>query len=282
VTNNSYGSSGDPGLTVHQAFDNAYAAGIVNIASAGNSGVCNGSTNTVGFPGQYTSVLAVAATDINNARPCWSSTGPTVDISAPGVSINSTNYTGGYVVYSGTSMASPHVVGVAALVIAANPADTNGANGIADEVRNILTSTAKDLGTSGFDSLYGYGLVQAVAAVAAVGGGSPPQPQPPTTVGVTSLQWRSFGDNGQTKHVGVVATVKSSSGQLVSGATVSVSISRNGALYATGSATTGSGGTVDFRLFNAPSGTYMLTVTGVAASGLVWDGVTPPNSFVKP
>jgi subtilisin len=283
VTNNSYGSSGDPGLTVHQAFDKAYAAGIVNIASAGNSGICSGSTNTVGYPGRYTSVLAVAATDINNARPCWSSTGPDVDIAAPGVSINSTKYTGGYTVYSGTSMASPHVAGVAALVIAANPADSNGANGVADEVRSFLTSKAKDLGTAGRDNLYGFGLVQAVASVAAVGGGTPPQPIPPqTTVGVTSIAYQLFGDANPTRNLKVTLTVKNSSGQVVPSASVGIALYRNGSPYATATKTTGSAGTVFFDFLAVPSGTYTTTVTGVSASGYVWNGVTPPNSAVKP
>jgi subtilisin len=282
VTNNSYGSSSDPGSIVHQAFDRAYAAGIVNIASAGNSGICSGSTNTVGYPGRYTAVLAVAATNINNTRPCWSSTGPDVDISAPGVSINSTKHTGGYVVFNGTSMASPHVVGVAALVIAANPSDTNGFNGVADEVRSILTSTAKDLGVAGKDTLYGYGLVQAVAAVAAVGGGgNPPPPPPPSTIGASSIVYKFFGDGNPTRNLKMTLTVKDSNGQVVPSASVSIALLRNGTAYATGAKTTASNGTVFFDFLNVPTGTYTTKVNGVSKSGYVWDGVTPPNSTVK-
>jgi len=114
VTSNSYGSSSDPGTLVKAAFDNAYAAGVVHIAAAGNSGNCSGNRDSVGYPAKYASVIAVAATAKSNVRPCWSSAGPAVELSAPGVTINSTKLGGGYIEYSGTSMATPHVAGVAA------------------------------------------------------------------------------------------------------------------------------------------------------------------------
>jgi subtilisin len=162
ITNNSYGSSTDPGTLVKAAFDNAYAAGVLHIAAAGNSGSCAGKNDSVGYPAKYSSVVAVAATNSSDTRPCWSSSGSAVEISAPGVSINSTKLGGGYVVYSGTSMASPHVAGVAALVLGTGASLTNV------QIRDILTSTTQDLGAAGRDSLYGFGLVNAVAAVAAV------------------------------------------------------------------------------------------------------------------
>jgi subtilisin len=279
VTNSSYGSSGNPGSTVQAAFDEAYAAGIVNIASAGNSGICSGATNTVGYPGRYTSVLAVAATDVNNARSCWSSTGPDVDIAAPGVSINSTYYTGGYAVFSGTSMASPHVAGVAALVVAANPANSDGVNGVADEVRNAITSTALDLGTAGKDNLYGYGLVQAVAAVAAAV--NQPPPPPSGTSKVSSIGYATNGGKGGTKNLVVTLTVKDQNNANLSGASVSITIKRGTATYGTASGTTGANGQVSFTASNAPVGTYTTLVNSVTKSGYTWDGVTPGNTFTK-
>jgi len=157
VTNNSYGSSRDPGTNVKQAFDNAAAAGILHVAAAGNSGNRGGGGDNVEYPARYESVIAVAATDQNDARATFSSTGPAVELAAPGVSINSTYLGGEYKTLSGTSMASPHVAGVAALVIASGITGT-------DVVRQKLQSTADDFGASGRDNMYGYGLVNAAKA----------------------------------------------------------------------------------------------------------------------
>lgn len=167
--------SGGHHQTLKDAADNAYAAGVLLVASAGNSGNSAGTGNNVGYPAAYDSVIAVAASDINNKRASFSSTGPQVELTAPGVAIKST-VPGGYATWNGTSMASPHVAGTAALVLAANPSLTAG------EVRKILQDTARDLGPAGRDSHYGFGLVRAKEAVDAAG--SPPEPppanQPPT------------------------------------------------------------------------------------------------------
>ena len=169
ITNNSFGSSTDPGITVRQAYDNAYTADILHVASAGNSGTIDGSGDTVGYPAKYDSVIAVAATDSSNLRASFSSTGPDVELAAPGSGILSTVRNGGYATYSGTSMASPHVAGTAALVIAA------GITGPA-AIRSQLQETADDLGASGRDSWYGFGLVDADGAA---GTGLPPVEDPP-------------------------------------------------------------------------------------------------------
>ena len=158
VTNNSYGSSGDPGTLTKAAFDNSYAAGVLHVAAAGNSGNSRGTGDKVIYPARWASVIAVAATDSSDRRASFSSTGPDVELAAPGVAINSTKLGGGYVLMSGTSMASPHVAGVAALVIASGIANTN------DEVRQQLTATADDLGAAGRDTWYGFGLVNAAMA----------------------------------------------------------------------------------------------------------------------
>jgi len=162
VTNNSYGSNVDPGKTVKQAFDNAYATGILNVAAAGNSGNRKGTGNSVNYPAKYGSVVAVAATDQTNIRASFSSAGPDVELSAPGVNINSTLPGGRYGMLSGTSMASPHVTGIAALLIA------NGVNG-PDTIRLKLQQAADDLGSVGRDNLYGYGLVDADGSVLNIG-----------------------------------------------------------------------------------------------------------------
>jgi subtilisin len=173
VTNSSFGSSSNPGTLVESAYDAAWAAGIVNVASAGNSGNCGGKGNSVGYPARFASVIAVGATTSSDGRPCFSSTGPDVELAAPGVSIYSTVPGGGYAYFNGTSMASPHVAGAAALLISAGVTDSNGDNHVNDEVRNILTSTAIDLGSSGRDTQFGFGLVDVVAALAALGPGAP-------------------------------------------------------------------------------------------------------------
>ncbi|MDP3880361.1 MAG: S8 family serine peptidase [Dehalococcoidales bacterium] len=164
VTNNSYGSSGNPGTLVKAAFDNSYNAGVLHVAAAGNNGNAGGKADNVGYPARWASVIAVAATDQSDKRASFSSTGPDLELAAPGVKINSTKLGGGYIEYNGTSMASPHVAGAAALIIASGIADTNGNGLINDEVRLRLQQTADDLGPAGKDSHYGYGLVNAANA----------------------------------------------------------------------------------------------------------------------
>lgn len=163
VTNNSYGSATDLGQAAADAFAKAEQVGILSVAAAGNSGTCSGGSDTVVYPARYSSVLAVSATDASDSRPCFSSTGSKVELAAPGVNINSTKLGGGTTLYSGTSMATPHVAGVAALVaeagIKANQPQTGSS------IRKILDSTAYDLGTVGIDTFYGYGLVNAYKAV---------------------------------------------------------------------------------------------------------------------
>lgn len=147
-----------------------YDYGILLVAAAGNDGNRRGTGDSVDYPGAYSSVIAVAATDSTDKRASFSSTGPTVELAAPGVNILST-YLGGYASASGTSMACPHVAGTAALVWAANPSSFTNV-----EVREKLAQTATDLGTSGRDTLYGFGLVNAEsAAVIPVSDTEPPK-----------------------------------------------------------------------------------------------------------
>lgn len=161
VVNMSLGTSSNV-QSFHDAVIHAKAAGITFVAAAGNSG------GSVGYPAAYPEVIAVSATDKNNVIASWSSRGLEVDLAAPGVNIYSTYKGQTYATLSGTSMASPHVAGVAALVLTTIPGAYDlDADGVWDpqEVQNKLEATATDLGSAGYDNLYGAGLVNALAAV---------------------------------------------------------------------------------------------------------------------
>lgn len=155
IINMSLGST-EASQAMEDACNAAYSAGILLVAAAGNSGNVSGTGDSVSYPARYDSVVAVAATDANNKRASFSSTGLAVELAAPGVNINST-YKNSYASLSGTSMASPHVAGVAALVMAANPTLTNR------QVRGIIKNTATML--SAPVEHVGYGLVDAKSAV---------------------------------------------------------------------------------------------------------------------
>lgn len=163
VVNLSLGS----GTTNHNAdnYSRAYeqagrrlrSRGILAVAAAGNSG--RTSRPFVGNPARCPSFMAVASVDSQRRRSSFSSYGPQVEICAPGSDIWSTWPQTGYRQISGTSMATPHVAGVAALVKRRRPS-WHG-----DRIRVHLSRTARDLGSAGRDWFYGYGLVNAYAAV---------------------------------------------------------------------------------------------------------------------
>jgi subtilisin family serine protease len=279
IINMSLGSSQDS-QTLHDACDAAYGAGLLIISSAGNSGNPAGRGDNVGYPAKYSSVVAVAASDSNDRRASFSSTGPAVELIAPGVSVLSTTPNNTYSTYSGTSMASPHVAGVAALVWAVNPELTNA------EVRQILIDTAENLGLSA--NHQGYGLVRADLAVAATGGSTEPdpdpEPEPEPEPGDVIMQVSGivYATRANNRHLDVSLTVlEKDSTTPVSNVSVSVEFYRNNALYANRTGTTGSDGKVTFSFNNAPSGTYSTEVKSVTKDGYLWDGETPDNTFTK-
>ncbi|ALV62268.1 Intracellular serine protease [Thermococcus sp. 2319x1] len=152
----------------HDAIIEAYNYGVVIVAASGNEGASSPS-----YPAAYPEVIAVGATDVNDQVPWWSNRG--VEVSAPGVDVLSTYPDDSYETLSGTSMATPHVSGVVALIQAAYynkygsvlPVGTFDDNTMST-VRGILHITADDLGSSGWDADYGYGIVRADLAVQAV------------------------------------------------------------------------------------------------------------------
>ncbi|NQE44814.1 Halolysin [ANME-1 cluster archaeon GoMg2] len=146
----------DPSSRVEQACEYAYYdKGCVLVASSGNYG-----GEQIEYPAAYDTVIAVGATDSNDQRWYGSNYGNKLELVAPGVNIHSTIRNNGYESWTGTSMAAPHVSGVAALMWSQNPKVAY--NNV--KVREVLKNTAIDLGTSGKDKYYGYGKVNAYAA----------------------------------------------------------------------------------------------------------------------
>jgi len=204
ITNNSCGSVGNPGLTVKQAFDNAYAAGVLQVAAAGNE-----YGGDVIYPAKYGSVIAVSATNMDDSLAGFSSVGTEVELAAPGSQIYSTYKNGSYAEWGGTSMASPHAAGAAVLVCAANPEWTN------DEVRAQLAATADDLGAQGRDALFGYGLVDAEEAALGTETGDDLPAGEVTDIAITAVSAPASAIEGFTLDVAV--TVENVGNQDVTG-----------------------------------------------------------------
>jgi serine protease len=246
VVNISLGGSGPCGVTFQSAIDAAVAAGTVVVVAAGNS-----NANASNFsPANCNGVITVAATGHTGSKAYYSNFGSTVEIAAPGgdaqlgKTILSTLNTGTttpvaspagdtYANYQGTSMATPHVVGVVSLMRSVNASLTPA------QVLSMLQSSATPFpgGSSCSTSTCGAGIVNAAAAVVAAGGGGPPVP--PGAFGKTSpansasvpgtsvtLQWGS--SSGATSYAYCVDTTNDAacSGSWVgTGASTSATVS---------------------------------------------------------
>ena len=154
------------------SLDAAAGNGVVSVVASGNENY----SNAVGFPACAPRAIAVGAvydanlgsktwsackdtTTAADKVTCFSNEAPTVDVSAPGSIITSANYLGGWSDKSGTSMATPHVAGLVALIRQGRPAAS------ADDVRDILWAASDDRGTAGVDIAHGHGRVNALRAL---------------------------------------------------------------------------------------------------------------------
>lgn len=187
IINLSLGGSANS-QTLKDAVAYAYGKGVTVVAATGNDG-----SSTISYPAAYDDyVIAVGATRFDETRSYYSNYGSSLDLVAPGGDLNVDQSGDGYAdgvlqntfdpnskntndfgywFFEGTSMATPHVSGVAAMVI------SHGVSG-PDSVRQVLQSSAKDLGDAGRDDTFGHGLLDAAAAL----GTAPPPPpenQPP-------------------------------------------------------------------------------------------------------
>ena len=169
IISNSWGTNNGKLLSFQKLMQSFLAAGIEPVFAAGNSGPRAGS---VGSPGSYPEVISVAATDKNDKVASFSSRGPSPikdakgsdrkpDIAAPGHQIMSTVPGGKYASLSGTSMATPAVSGVIALMLSKYKDLTH------DEIVQAITTTAKDIDAAGYDYNAGHGLIDAEAALKA-------------------------------------------------------------------------------------------------------------------
>lgn len=129
------------------ALDYACNKGVILIASVGNAG-----NSTLYYPAASENVIGVGSVDKNKAKSYFSQKNSSVFITAPGSTIFSTSNTGSYVYMDGTSQAAPHIAGIAALALSIDNSLTP------DRFASLLSETAEDLGTIGYDTTFGYGL----------------------------------------------------------------------------------------------------------------------------
>lgn len=233
--------------TLQQVVDKAYNRGILVVAAAGNNGTANGSGDTVEYPARYASAIAVAATDSSNQRASFSATGDAVEVAAPGVSIASTYLNNGYASISGTSMATPYAAATLALLKEAYPAYS------ASQLRSLLQETVADLGATGKDTYYGYGLVQSPTTTSTT---QPVEETPPledTTEPTITYETRTAVSTDKGSYIAgetVTITVKVTDQDLIAlpGATVTTTITPPKGKKLVNTSTTNSSGEVILQL----------------------------------
>jgi subtilisin family serine protease/predicted enzyme related to lactoylglutathione lyase len=177
---------------IASAVQYAYGKGVTVVAAAGNS-----NSDVAGFtPAGCPNVISVAATDIGDGKAYFSNWGK-IDVAAPGMGIISTVPGNIYGSKNGTSMACPHVSGLAALVLSKFPSYTNV------QVRELIRSSSSDVGEEGFDPYFGYGRINAAKALSVNLETEPPTA--PSNLNATTfpllvkLTWTASSDNVEVK-----------------------------------------------------------------------------------
>ncbi|WP_018131546.1 S8 family peptidase [Effusibacillus pohliae] len=166
---------------LHEAIQYAASKDVLVVAAMGND-----DTDQPSYPAAYPEVLAVTAVDENRQRATFSNYGSNAGVAAPGVSIASTFPGHRYAAMSGTSMASPHVAGLAGLIRSVNPGLS------ADQVKDIILRSSTDLGPAGPDPYYGRGLInvnEAIRQAQAKAQDTAPSAQPPSPFRKTPWWW---------------------------------------------------------------------------------------------
>lgn len=253
IINLSLGST-TSSTTLKSAVDKAYNQGILVVAAAGNNGTADGSGDTVNYPARYDSVIAVAASDKYDNRATFSATGSTIEVTAPGVNILSTYPGSRYVQLSGTSMAAPYAAGNLALLKEANPTLSH------IELREKLQTGSIDFGETGKDPLFGFGFIQAKAAL------QEEATTAPSTETDAVLQTKTLIETtkqiySRGEQVAITVLVKDQDGQPLSGAVVSLSIIPPKGNVLVGEGTTKDGGKVVFVMNTSKrtaTGTYQI------------------------
>ena len=145
---------------LHTAITYAYQSGVILVASSGNE-----NQDEINYPSRYQEIISVGSISEDHTRSDdWiygqgSNYGPNLDLVAPGNNIYSSYLENGYETMNGTSMACPHVAGLCALILEAQPLLTPS------QAKDVLRMTATDLGSEGKDDEYGYGEVNATKAI---------------------------------------------------------------------------------------------------------------------
>ncbi len=163
VINMSFGSNDEvPPEYIHDAIQYAYDLGVVMVAAGGNSGDGDASTYEMNYPAAYPEVIAVGSLDYDGTVSDFSNSGDYIEFVAPGNPILSTFLNGTYRYWGGTSMSTPHISGLVAILMAMYGHLPIGTFGDDDDttIRGLLHLLSTDLGPEGWDPEYGYGIPQ--------------------------------------------------------------------------------------------------------------------------